>query len=131
MPSGTPGSLPRRSTKTRSVCFARVPLGIRSNARMCPRRVSLMYSTDSSGEKARPLGRIKSPITRLIVTRPGVTRYTPEKGQVPLLGGGGTAPRVGEVDAAVGLDHDVVGPVELPPPKAVRDHGDAAVNVLP
>src|SRR6202011_653252 len=53
------------------------------------------------------------------------------KGQVPLLGGGGTAPRVGEVDAAVGLDHDVVGPVELSPLKAVRDDGDAAVKLLP
>src|SRR6202030_3943773 len=53
------------------------------------------------------------------------------KGQVPLLGGGGTAPRIGEVDAAVGLDHDVVGPVELSPLKAVRDDGDAAVKLLP
>src|ERR1700738_1371015 len=53
------------------------------------------------------------------------------KGQVPLLGGGGTAPRVGEVDAAVGLDHDVVGPVELSPLKAVCDDGDAAVELLP
>jgi len=49
-----------------------------------------------------------------MVPRSGVTRYTPENVRVPLLGRGGTGPRVGEVDAAVGLDHDVVGPVELP-----------------
>ena len=53
------------------------------------------------------------------------------EGQVPLLGRGGAGPRVGEVDAAVGLDHDVIGPVELPPLKAVGDHRDAAVEFLP
>src|SRR5258708_25016225 len=41
MPSGTPGSLPRRSANTRSLCFASVPLGRTSKARMWPRRVSL------------------------------------------------------------------------------------------
>lgn len=41
MPSGTPGSLPRRSANTRSLCFASVPLGRTSKARIWPRRVSL------------------------------------------------------------------------------------------
>src|SRR2546422_9856 len=53
------------------------------------------------------------------------------KGQIPLLGSQGAGPRVGEVDAAVGFDHDVVGTVEPPTLEAVRDHGEAAVELLP
>ena len=53
------------------------------------------------------------------------------EGQVPLLGAARAGPRIGEIDAAVGLHHHVVGPVELPPLEAVRDHRDAAVEFLP
>src|SRR6266446_7190318 len=42
MPSSTPGSGPRRSANTRSVCFASMPLGSSSKALMWPRRVSLI-----------------------------------------------------------------------------------------
>src|SRR5712691_2996449 len=80
MPSGTPGSLPRRSANTRSLCLASVPLGSTSNTRMWPRRA---------------------------------------------------APGIGEVDGAVGLDDDVIGPVEPAPLEAVRQHGEAAVELAP
>ena len=53
------------------------------------------------------------------------------EGQVPLLGRGGAAPRIGEIDRAVGLDHHVVGPVETPPLEAVREHGETAVELAP
>src|SRR5262249_3610478 len=52
------------------------------------------------------------------------------KGQIPLLRNEVTV-RIGEVNAAVGLDHDVVRPVEAPALKTVRDHGNAAVEFLP
>src|SRR5262249_22190429 len=53
------------------------------------------------------------------------------KRQVPLLGRAWTGPRIGEVDAAVGLHHDVIGTVELSSLEAVRDHRGAAVELLP
>src|SRR4029077_8628304 len=43
----------------------------------------------------------------------------PGKGQIPLLRRAGARPRVGEIDAAVGFDDDVVRPVELAALKAV------------
>ena len=50
-------------------------------------------------------------------------------GQVPLLGRRGQRPRVGEVDAAVGLHHHVVGAVEAAALEAGGHHGDAAVGL--
>ena len=50
--------------------------------------------------------------------------------QVPLLGRGRAGPRVGEIDAAVGADDNVVRPVESAALKAVGDDGDAAVRFL-
>jgi hypothetical protein len=43
--------------------------------------------------------------------------------QVPLLGRGGAAPRVGEIDAAVGADDNVGRPIEPAALKAVSDDG--------
>ena len=63
--------------------------------------------------------------------RSGVTPVDAGKGQIPLLRRVGAGPRVGEVDAAVGLDDDVVGPVELAALKAVGDDGEAAVELQP
>ena len=63
--------------------------------------------------------------------RSGVTPINAGECQIPLLGSGGAGPRVGEVDAAVGFDDDVVRPVEPPALKAVGDDGDAAVELLP
>jgi hypothetical protein len=51
--------------------------------------------------------------------------------QVPLLGRGEAGPWVGEVDAAVGFDYDVIRPVQLPSLETVRDHGETAVEFLP
>src|SRR5580693_5300717 len=42
------------------------------------------------------------------------------KGQVPLLRRGWVRPRIGEIDAAVGLDDNVIGTVESAALKAVR-----------
>src|SRR5262249_13193109 len=41
------------------------------------------------------------------------------------------AVRIGEVDRAVGLDHDVVRPVEALALKIVGDHGEAAIKLTP
>ena len=62
--------------------------------------------------------------------RSGVTRYTPEKVRSH-CSGTRTGPGVREVDAAVRLDHHVIGPIEPPSLEAVGDHGDAAVEFLP
>ena len=51
----------------------------------------------------------------------------PGKGEVPLVGRGRPRPRVGEIDAAVGFDDDVVGSVERVALKAVGNDGDASV----
>ena len=48
---------------------------------------------------------------------------------VPLFGRCGQRPRVGEVDAAVGLHHHVVGAVEAAALEAGGHHGDAAVGL--
>src|SRR5271169_732915 len=64
-------------------------------------------------------------------TQIGCQAVYPGEGQVPLLGSSRVSPRVGEVDAAVGFDHDVIGPVELPGLKAVSDDGNASVRLLP
>ena len=53
------------------------------------------------------------------------------KGQVPLLGRGRTGPRIGKIDAAIGFDDDVIGPIEPAPLEAVGDHRSAAVELLP
>src|SRR5262249_23589831 len=53
------------------------------------------------------------------------------EGHIPLLPDIGSRPRVGEVDAAIGLDYHVVGPIEPLPLEAVGDHRDAAVRFLP
>ena len=39
--------------------------------------------------------------------------------------------RQGEVDRAVGLDHDIVRPIELASPEAACNHSNAAVEFLP
>src|SRR5260370_15432530 len=83
------------------------------------------------GGKGEPVGQDKVAHQQAYRAEIGGDAIHAGKGQVPLLGGGGTAPRVGEVDAAVGLDHDVVRPVELSPLKAIRDDGDAALKLLP
>src|SRR5215471_15490244 len=50
---GTPGSVPRRSANTRSVCRANVPFGAISNARMCPRRVGVCCAVESAAQAGR------------------------------------------------------------------------------
>ena len=52
------------------------------------------------------------------------------EGQIPLLRGGGAGPWIGEIDAAVGFDDDIVRPVQPAPLEAVGDNGDAAVELL-
>ncbi len=48
--------------------------------------------------------------------------------QIPLLGhDAGT--RIGEIDRAIRLDHDVVRPIEPPALEAVGNHGEAAVEL--
>src|SRR6516165_968184 len=54
----------------------------------------------------------------------------PGKCQIPLLRRGWMGPRIGEVDAAVRFDDDIVGAIELATLKAVGDDGDAAVELL-
>src|SRR5262249_19964973 len=49
----------------------------------------------------------------------GCHSINPGKGQVPLLGSRRIGPRISEVDAAVGFDHDIIGPIKLPPLKAL------------
>src|SRR4249920_1639696 len=50
------------------------------------------------------------------------------KRQVPLLRRCRAAPGLGEIDGAVGLDYDIVRPIEAPALEAVRDHGETAVE---
>jgi hypothetical protein len=50
--------------------------------------------------------------------------------QTPLLGCGRAGPRVGEVDAAVGADDNVVRPVESAALKTVGDDRDGAIRFL-
>ena len=64
-----------------------------------------------------------------MVPRSALTRYTPAKARSHWLGDE-VAVGVGEIDAAVGLDDDVVGPVETAALEAVGDHRDAAVELL-
>ena len=45
-----------------------------SNTRMCARVVSLTYSSDSSGEKHRPLGCVEVVYEQLRLTAPGAIR---------------------------------------------------------
>ena len=66
-----------------------------------------------------------------MVPRSGVTPIDAVEREVPLLARQRGAPGVGEVDRAVGLDDDVVRPVEAAALEAVGDHGEAAVELLP
>ena len=61
-PSGTPGSSDAMSRRMRPL--ASVPSGRTLNARICFWAESSIYRSDSSGEKARPFGRVKSSATR-------------------------------------------------------------------
>ena len=51
------------------------------------------------------------------------------EGEVPLLGREGAGPRIGEVDAAVRLDHHVVGTIEPLSLETVREDREAAVEL--
>ena len=130
MPSGTPGSSPRRSAKTRSVCFASSAVGqqVEGPDVAAPGVVDVEHAF--IGGEGEAVGHDKVIDDRLMVPRSGVTRYTPAKVRSHCSGDDGVV-RVGEVDAAVGLDHHVIGPVEPPPLEAVGDHGEAAVELLP
>ena len=84
----------------------------------CVAPVSTMYSSDSSGEKARPLGCTKSSATtRHRAASPGRCDRRSSapislRRSVALVVGVDAVARVGEPDAAVGLHHHVVGRVE-------------------
>src|SRR5262245_32714236 len=79
----------------------------------------------------QPAGQHKIVNEQGVGAEPGSEAIYAREGEIPLLGGEGTRPRVGEVDTAVGLDHDVVGTVEPLAFEAVRDHGEAAIELEP
>ena len=131
MPSGTPGSLPRRSAKTRSVCLASMPLGssVEGPDVAAPRVVDVEDLL--VGRERQAVGQHEVVDEQAHGAQIGREAVDPGERQVPLLGRGWAGPGVGEIDRTVGLDHHVVGPVEAPALEAVRDHGEAAVELAP
>src|SRR5215813_11097517 len=130
MPSGTPGSLPRRSANTRSLCLARTPLGITSKARMWPRRV-VDVEHALVGRERKPVGQheiVDEERERAEIRGEPVNAG---KGQVPLLLRRLQSPGIGEIDRAVGFHHHIVWAVEPPPLKAVRQNRETAVELAP
>src|SRR5262249_34504195 len=118
MPSGTPGSLPRRSANTRSLCLARTPLGITSKPRMWPRRESVEHAL--VGRERRPVGQHEIVDEQRERAEIWGEPVDAGKGQVPLLLRRLQGPGIGDIDRAVGFHHHIVWAVEPPPLNAVR-----------
>ncbi len=83
----------------------------------------------SSGEKARPFGRIMSRDDERHRAEIGRDAIDAGDGHVPLVGRGGAA-RIGEIDRAVGFDDHVVRTQQALAAEAVGDDRDAAVRLI-
>jgi len=81
------------------------------------------------GWEASPFGATSRRRAGSWLRRSGVMRYTPRR-RNPLLGAAGLVHGSGS-RCSRRLHHDVVGTVQPPPLEAVRDDGNAAVELLP